>query len=195
MSETRHVTRLLHELSAGDSCAMKELIPLIYDEMRMLADRALRRERPDHTLAPTGLVHEAYMRLVDQHNVQWQDRSHFLAIAAQMMRRILVDHARQRDAHKRGGALARVGLDTDLADPRDGQVDLAAVDEAVSRLAEFDAPLGQLVELRFFGGLTIEETADVLGESTATVKRDWNVAKAWLRRELGDSGNPPGTRE
>jgi len=187
---TGEFTRWLKDFAAGDQHALHKLLPLVYCELRTLAGRAMKSERRGHTLETTALVHEAYMRLVDQRDAQWQDRSHFLAIAAQMMRRILVDHARRRAARKREGMRERVGLESHLAGPDDNGIDLAAVDEAVSRLTQFDPPLGQLVELRYFGGLTIEETAEVLGTSPATVKRDWTVAKAWLRRELTDSGTP-----
>lgn len=178
------VTRLLAELSAGDPAALPKLMPLVYEELRALANRALRRERSDHTLATTALVNEAYLRLVDQRNPHWRHRTHFFAVAAQLMRRILVDHARGRRAAKRGGGQARVALDdaVDLAEGR--AVDLIALDEALTRLAELDPQQGRLVELRFFGGLTLEETAAALEISLATVKREWTSAKAWLRREI-----------
>lgn len=179
------VTRWLRACSAGDPEALNRLMPLFYRDLRSMAAGALRRERRDHTLSVTGLVHEAYLRLVDQRRVQWQDRSHFLAVAAQMMRRILVDHARRRVANKRGGDARRIGLEG-LGVRDDHGPDVAAIDDSLRRLGELDSQQAKVVELRFFGGLSIEETAEVLGISPATVKRDWMVAKAWLRRDLFD---------
>lgn len=178
------VTRLLAALTSGSPEAMERLLPLVYDELKLLAGSYLRRERADHTLTPTALVHEAYLRLVDQRGVSWESRSHFFGIAAQAMRRILVDHARRRIAKKRGRQ-HQVTLDTavDVATPGSDD-EVAAVDEALVRLTALDARQGQLVELRYFAGLSIEETADVLGISPATVKRDWALARAWLQREL-----------
>jgi RNA polymerase sigma factor (TIGR02999 family) len=164
------------------------MMPLIYDELRRQAQRYLQRERPDHTLQATALVHEAYLRLVDQKKVQWQNRAHFFGVAAQVMRRLLVDHARQQHAAKRGGVVPKLALDEALqvADAR--AADVVALDEALTALAALDPQHSRLVELRFFGGLTIEETAEVLGVSPATVKRDWSMAKAWLYRELRTGG-------
>jgi RNA polymerase sigma factor (TIGR02999 family) len=176
------VTRLLLDLSNGRSNAADELLPLVYAELRHLAARLLRNERPDHTLQPTALVHEAYLRLVDQRVDTWQNKAHFLGIAAQAMRRILIDHARRRRAAKRGGA--RVTLDDDMAAVTGPSIDVLEVDSALQRLAALDERQSRVVELRFFGGLSVEETAQVLGVGTATVKRDWNVARAWLHREL-----------
>lgn len=178
------VTRLLADLSAGDQQALARLMPLVYDELRALAARALRHERPDHTLDATALVHEAYLRLVDQRNVRWQHRAQFYGLAARMMRRVLVDHARKRGAVKRGGAHAKVALDEIIIAAGERGIDLTALDEALTRLAEFDPEQSRIVDLRFFAGLTIDETAELLGTSPATVKREWTMAKAWLRREI-----------
>lgn len=178
------VTQLLIALSGGAPDAMDQLVPLVYDELRGLAQRVLRGERRDQTLGATALVNEAYMRLVDQKRVHWQHRAHFFAVAAQLMRRILVDHARARRAAKRGGGQARVPLDDAVIAAEQQSGDLLALDEAMTRLAAFDAPQARIVELRFFGGLTIEETAEVVAASPATVKREWTLAKAWLRREV-----------
>ncbi|UCF34170.1 MAG: sigma-70 family RNA polymerase sigma factor [Phycisphaerales bacterium] len=186
--EAGNVTHLLLEFSGGDQDALDELMPLVYGELQTLASRALRRERPDHTLETTALVHEAYLRLIDQRRVQWRHRAHFYAVAAQLMRRILVDHARKHDAEKRGGARDKVALEDAVMATGEQPVDLAALNEALNRLAQFDPQQNRIVELRFFGGLTIEETAEVLGVSPATVKRDWTVAKAWLRREISQGG-------
>jgi len=178
------LTQLLVDGTRGDRKALDALLPLVYDELRRLAKGHLRRERPDHTLQPTALVHEAYLRLIDQRSVDWRDRAQFFGIAAEMMRRILVNHARDRRAAKRGGGATRMSLDeaVDFFEERD--VDLVALDEALSDLGSLDAGQGKIVELRFFGGLTIEETADVLEVSTSTVKREWSLAKTWLRREM-----------
>ena len=186
MSPSSHiVTRLLQEWGGGDRGALDRLIPFVYEELRRQAARHLRRERSGHTLQTTALVHEAYLRLVDQKGARWQNRAHFYAIAAQLMRRILVDHARKRRAAKRGGSDLRVTLNQ-ASDPAGGpEVDVLAVDEALTRLAALDPQQSRVVELRFFSGLTVEETAEVLGISPRTVKRDWNVAKAWLHREIG----------
>jgi len=185
MSEPpQEVTLLLKKWRAGEQRALDELIPLLQSELRNLAGGYLRKERADHTLQPTALVNEAYMRLVDQNRVQWQDRAHFIGIAAQMMRRILVDHARQRRAEKRGGMVTKVTFDEAIDSPEDRGVDVEALDEALTRLAAFDERLAKVVEARFFGGLSIDETAKVIGISPATVKREWATAKAWLYREL-----------
>lgn len=179
------VTQILQEVSGGDRDAPARLMPLVYDELRRLADHYLRQERPDHTLQPTALVHEAYLKLIDQTRVDWQNRAHFFGVAAQLMRRILVDHARRHRASKRGGFQQKLTLDeaVDYSQPRD--VDLIALDDALNALAKLDERQSRIVELRFFGGLTIEETAEALGISPATVKVDWSMAKAWLRREIG----------
>ena len=181
---SQNVTALLHEWGRGDRGALDRLMPVIYDELRHQAARYLRQERPGHTLQTTALIHEAYLRLVDQKNVSWQNRAHFFAIAAQLMRRILVDHARQRQAAKRGGAALRLTLDEAMALSEEPDVNLVALDEALNRLAVIDPQQSRVVELRFFSGLSVEETAEALRISPRTVKRDWNVAKAWLRREI-----------
>jgi RNA polymerase sigma factor (TIGR02999 family) len=179
----REVTALLKDWSGGDRGALERLIPLVYGELRKLAASYLRAERPDHTLQPTALVHEAYLRLVDQKSVVWQNRAHFFGIAAQMMRRILVDHARRRQAAKRDAAGYRIPLPGEVeATGRDPE--LLALDGALSGLADLDPRQARIVELRFFGGLTVEETAEVAGISPATVKREWQTARAWLRREI-----------
>jgi len=177
-------TELLRAWSQGDESALDRLVPLVYEELHRLASRYMRQERPDHTLQATSLVNEAYLRLIEVNRVEWKDRAHFLAVAAQMMRRILVEFARSRQRQKRGGGAAHVGLDDvqELPDPHG--CDLVALSAALSGLATFDARMSQVVELRFFGGLTVAETADVLGVSPETVMRDWKTAKAWLLREL-----------
>jgi RNA polymerase sigma factor (TIGR02999 family) len=164
--------------------ALDKLMPAVYDELRRQAARYLRREQAGHTLQTTALIHEAYMRLVDQRNVQWQNRAQFFGIAAQMMRRILVDHARTKKRAKRGGSDIRVSLADATMPVEERDLDVIALDEALTRLAEIDEQQSRVVELRFFSGLTVEETAEVMGISPATVKRDWSMAKAWLHREL-----------
>ena len=181
------VTELLVAWGGGDRNALDALLPLIYGELRCQAERALRRESTGHTLQPTALVHEAYLRLVDQDRVQWQNRAHFFGVAAQLIRRILVDHARSRRAVKRGGGAVQLTLgdaDAQSSARADDDVDLLTLHDALERLTALDARQGQLVELRYFGGLSIEETAAAMGISAATVKREWTVARAWLRREL-----------
>lgn len=168
----------------GDQGAREALIPLVYDELRRLARRYLRRERPDHTLQSAALVNEAYLRLIRQDRPQWQNRAHFFGVAAQLMRHILVDHARNRAAAKRGAGAPRLTLDPDVALPRTRDVDLVALDDALNQLAALDPQQSRLVELRFFGGLSIEETSVVLSVSPATVKREWATARAWLQREI-----------
>jgi len=186
MSETstQQVTRLLKDWSNGDQAALEQLTPLVYSELRRLAGRYLRKERPDHTLQSTALVHEAFIRMIDQRNVRWQNRAHFFGVAAQMIRRILVDHARSRYASKRGSGAPRLSLDEAIALPDRKDLDLVALDDALNSLAKFDPQQARIVELRFFTGLTVEETAEVLGISPATVKRDWVTAKAWLYRDI-----------
>jgi RNA polymerase sigma factor (TIGR02999 family) len=178
------VTELLKRYSDGDHSALDHLIPQVYDELRRLASSYLHSERIDHTLQTTALVHEAYLRLVDQKKARWNNRNHFFAIAAQMMRRILVDHARKHAAVKRGKSFTRISLEEAavlfLEQPRQ----IIAVDELLSRLASFDPQANRIVELRFFTGLSLEETAEVMGLSTAKVRRDWSAAKAWLIREI-----------
>lgn len=182
------ITRMLIDWSRGDRDALGRLIPAVYKELRRLAARHLRRERPGHTLQTSDLIHEAYLRLVDQKNVRWQNRAHFFAIAAKLMRRIVVDHARRRHRAKRGGSQVILPLEEGMAAaPEKSDVDLLALDEALTRLAAIDVRQCQIVELRCFSGLSIEETAAVIGVSTTTVKNDLNLAKAWLRREIGGS--------
>jgi RNA polymerase sigma factor (TIGR02999 family) len=178
------VTQILLEWNESGE-ANARLMPLVYDELRRLAQIYLSRERSDHTLQPTALVHEAYLRLVDQSRVEWQNRAHFLGIAAQMMRRILIDHARMHTSEKRGGHKSRLSLDEASIMPEERAADLVALDDALKALAATDARKSRVVELRFFGGLSVKETAAVLGVHTATVERDWVVAKAWLYREIG----------
>ena len=182
-SEPKDVTALLRAWGKGDEGARDQLLPLIYGELRRRAAARLRRERPGHSLQPTALVHEAYLRLVD-HQVTWQNRAHFFGLASEMMRRILVDHARTRKRGKRDGAWTRVELDEAVAVEEQRDVDLVSLDRALQELSELDARHGRVVELRFFGGLTLEETGEVLGASAATVKRDWTLARAWLFRRL-----------
>src|SRR6476646_247564 len=178
------VTLLLESWSNGDRMAFEKLMPLVYDELHRLAQRYLRRERSDHTLQSTALVHEAYLKMVDQKNVRWQNRAHFFGVAAQSIRHILVDHARSHLAAKRGAGAAKLSLDEAIGVPEKREVDLLALDQALEGLAVLDPQQGRIVELRFFGGLSIEETAEVLHISPATVKRDWVMAKAWLYREM-----------
>ena len=179
------VTQLLQQWSNGQEQALDRLLPQIHDELRTLAASYLRRERPDHTLQPTALVNEAFLKLVDQRAVKWQNRAHFFGIAAQAMRRILVDHARAHAASKRGGAMRKVPLDDAIMIGGVPDVDLLALDQALTRLAALDPQQSRVVELRFFGGLTTEETAEVMHISPATIGREWRMAKAWLSAELG----------
>jgi len=178
--ELHEVTRLLRAWSAGDPAAFEELFPLVYDELRRTARRFLAGERPGHTLQPTALVHEAYFRLVDQNRVEWQERAHFYSIAARSMRRILVDHARGRASQKRGRDHTRVPLEDAPQVAQHRPADLVALDDALFSLAEVDPEKAAIVELRFFIGLSLDETAEVLGTSRATVVRHWRIAKAWL---------------
>jgi RNA polymerase sigma factor (TIGR02999 family) len=178
------VSKLLVKWGQGDLEAREALIPLVYDELRRVAHRHLGRERSDHTLQSAALVHEAYVRLVHQDPPQWQSRAHFFGVAAQLMRHLLVDHARNRRAAKRGAGAPRLTLDAQIASPQKREVDLEALDDALNRLANLDLQQSRVIELRFFGGLSIEETAVVLGISPATVKREWATARAWLQREM-----------
>jgi RNA polymerase sigma factor (TIGR02999 family) len=180
------VTRLLVRLRAGDRSALDALLPLVYAELRKVAAGYLRNERAGHTLQPTALVHEAYLHLAGLHSIDWQNRAHFVGVAARLMRRVLVDHARARRAAKREGVLERVTLDEALA-AGEADVDLIALDEALDRLESFDPRLCRVVELRYFGGLTNQEISEALGISTATVDRDRVAATAWLRKELSQS--------
>ena len=179
------VTLLLTEWQGGSQEALERLMPLVYRELRGIAGRYLSRESSDHTLQSTALVHEAYMKLVGQRSMRWQNRAHFFAIAAQMMRRILVDHARHQHRAKRGGPLPTLLLDESIAAPEPNpDIDLIALDDALTSLALIDPRGARVVELRFFSGLTVDETAEVMAISTGTVKRDWNTARAWLYREM-----------
>ncbi len=181
------VTQLLQAWNDGDQTAMEKLIPLVYEELRRLAHRYMRREHLSQTLQTTALVNEAYLRLIDAGNVRWQNRAHFFAISAQLMRRILVQFARRRRFLKRGGAAQRVSLDEALLVPQARDKDFVALDDALTALAVIDPRQSQVVELRFFGGLSVEETAEVLNVSPDTVMRDWKVAKLWLHRELSQN--------
>ena len=184
MTDSHDVTKLLRKVSDGDETAPEKLLPLVYDELRKLAHGYMENERADHTLQATALVHEAYIRLVDWENVSWENRAHFFAVAARVMRKILVDYARQKKAQKRGGQ--KLALDDAVSFASEREFDLIALDDALESLAKLDARQAQIVELRFFGGLTIEETAEVLNISPATVKREWAMAKAWLFERMRD---------
>lgn len=182
------ITQMLIELTDGNQEVVDRILPYIYDELRRLAGSYLRKERADHTLQPTALVHEAYMKLIDQRQVKWQNRAHFFGIAAQVMRRILMDHARKHLANKRGGDAEVLPLEDEvLVVSHDRSAELLALDEALERLAAMDEAKARIVELRYFGGLSIEETAEVMGVSVPTVNRHWRMAKAWLFSELSPS--------
>jgi RNA polymerase sigma factor (TIGR02999 family) len=188
MDDKSSVTQLLAEWSAGNQSVLDRLFPLVYDELRRTARNYLRRENAEHTLQPTALVHEAFLRLTEQRQVQWQNRAHFFAIAAKMMRRVLINHAESKHAEKRGGSgQQKIELDEALAFCEQRDIDLLALDKALNKLSELDPQLGQIVEMKFFGGLTNEEAAEVLNISLATVKREWATAKTWLLRELSGS--------
>jgi len=180
------VTELLRRWSSGDVAARESLVPLVYDELRRLARYYLASQRSDHTLQSTAIVHEAYLRLAGRDNVYWENRSHFFAVAAQLMRRILVDHARKRNAAKRGGAQLTLLVDEAVEPSSQRELDLVALDDALKALAELDERQSRIVELRFFGGLSIEDTSTVLGISPATVKREWSTARAWLYAEISE---------
>ncbi len=184
MQPPQSITQLLVKWSDGDKAALDELMPLVYDTLRQLASNYLRRERVAHSLQPTALVHEAYVRLVDQRTSNWQNRAQFFGLAAKLMRNILVDYARQRQATKRGGKLYRLSLSEVDRIGKRSDVELLALDDALNELAAAKPKHAEIVELRFFGGLTIEETAAALGLSHATVERDWTFARAWLRRQM-----------
>jgi RNA polymerase sigma factor (TIGR02999 family) len=186
----RDVTALLGDWSRGNRTALNQLLPLVYAELRRVAARQLRKERSDHTLQPTALVHEAFIRLVDQRQVDWHNRAHFFGVAAQVMRRILVDHARRHRAGKRGEGLRCVSIDEAKDVAASNEMAILGLDHALDRLATVDGELARIVELRAFGGLTIEEAAHVLSVSPSTAKRDWRTAKAWLNRELGSEARP-----
>jgi RNA polymerase sigma factor (TIGR02999 family) len=181
------VTRLLQQWGAGDRKALESLMPLVYDELRRLARRSLSAERPSHTLQTTALVHEAYLRMVQQDRSQWRDRAHFFGVAAQMIRRILIDHARAARTDKRRVLIGAVPLDESRAGAAPAPVDFLTLHEALEELAGFDEQKARVVELRFFGGLSVEETSEALGISTPTVKREWSVARAWLAHRLEGS--------
>jgi RNA polymerase sigma-70 factor (ECF subfamily) len=184
--QSQDVTTLLRAWSHGDGTALERLTPLVYDELRRLARSHIRRERAGHSLAPTALVNEAYLRLVDASDIEWQDRAHFLSVSSRIMRRVLIDAARKRTAHKRGDAAHRAGGDVDRipAAGSDRAAALCALDDALEALTRLDPRRAQVIELKFFGGLSVDETADVLGVSPQTVMRDWKLARAWLMREL-----------
>ena len=185
MVSPRDVTALLGDWSRGSQTALNQLLPLVYAELRRVGARRRRNERADHTLQPTALVHEVFIRLVDQRKVDWQNRAHFFGVAAQIMRRILVDHARRHGARKRGADVRSVSIDEAQDVAGSDAMPVLALDQALDRLGKIDAELARIVELRAFGGLTIEEAAHVLSVSPSTAKRDWRTAKAWLTRELG----------
>jgi RNA polymerase sigma factor (TIGR02999 family) len=178
------ITQLLLDWTQGDETALEELLPLVFEELRRQASGYLRRERSGHTLQPTALVNEVYLRLIDQKRVRWKNRAHFFGVAAQLMRRILVDHARARHADKRGGPGEELPLDEALDTPIETDVDLLALDDALAALSQLDSRQARVVELRFFAGMTIEETAEVLGVTHATVERDWRSAKAYLAHAI-----------
>lgn len=190
MLSPRDVTALLGDWSRGNRTALNQLLPLVYAELRRVAARQLRRERADHTLQPTALVHEVYLRLVDQRQVDWQNRAHFFGVAANVMRRILVDHARRHGATKRGEGVPCVAIEEAQNIPASNEMPILALNHALGRLETLDLELAQIVELRAFGGLTIEEAAHVLGVSPSTAKREWRTAKAWLNRELRAGDRP-----
>jgi len=185
LASPQDVTALLAGWSRGDSGALSQLVPLVYVELRRIASRQLGRERVGHTLQPTALVHEVYLRLVDQRQADWQNRAHFFGVAAQLMRRILVDHARRHNAVKRGDGVRCVSVEDAHDVPASDQIPILALDHALDRLQKVDSALATMVELRAFGGLTVDEVAQVLKVSPSTAKRDWRTAKAWLNRELG----------
>lgn len=183
--KTHEITQMLREWSGGRREAMDKLMPLVYTELHRQAARYLRRENKGHTLQTTALIHETYLKLIDQRDVEWQNRAHFFAIAAQAMRRIMVDYARTKRREKRGGGDEKLSLEAAMSVAvEESSVDLIALDEALTRLAEIDSEQARLVELRYFSGLSLEETAEALHISRATAAREWNVARAWLRREL-----------
>jgi len=188
----KDITTLLLEWSGGNRAALDELMPLIYAEFRQLAARALRRERPNHTLQSTALAHELYLKLIDQKRTQWRDREHFFAMASQIIRRILVDHARRLHAQRRGGLETRITLDEALAPQQDRDLNLVELDNALEALSRIDSQQARIIELRFFGGLSIEATGRILSVSPSTVNREWNLARAWLYRELSRSADASG---
>ena len=187
MPNQENITELLIELSNGNRSTVDDLLPLVYGELKNMAAKYLRRERADHTLQPTALVHEAYLKLIDQTRVNWQNRAHFFAVSAQLMRRILVDHARQHKAEKRFGGLEKLQLDESIDKAIELGGEIIALDDALRSLAKADEQMARLVELRYFGGLTFEEAAEVLGVSLITVKRHWKLARAWLFGHMSQS--------
>ena len=184
------VTELLRRWRHGDSTALEELLPLVYNELRRIAEHQFRRERPNHTLQPTALVHEVYLKLVDQHSIEWQNRAQFFGVAAQLIRRILVDHVRNQRTAKRGAGTLTLTLDDAVSEPARQDIDLIKLDDALLSLSRKDEQQSRVVEMRFFGGLSIEETAEALGVSPSTVKRDWAAAKAWLYRDMSTRISP-----
>jgi RNA polymerase sigma-70 factor, ECF subfamily len=188
---SEQVTQIVNELASGHQDAAQQLFPLLYDALRQLAGRYLKHESPAHTFSPTALVHEVYLKLVDQNRVEWPGKTHFLAVGAQAMRRILIDHARGRQRDKRGGGRLRVQLDESLTLSPERDADLLAVDEALEKLGKVDPRQAAIVEMRFFGGLTVAEVAEVLGISKRTVESEWTMIRAWLRRELADKDEGP----
>lgn len=189
MHSSKSVTELLEAWNDGDQSAHGELVKLVYNELHRLAENYLRRERQNHSLQATALINEAYLRLVGQNRVEWQNRQHFIGVAAEMMRRVLVDHARKHLREKRGGGEYKLSLSKAERFTHEADVNLVDLDEALNKLTCIDAQRGRVVELRFFGGLSIEETAEFLNISTATVERDWRVARAFLRREISSKGD------
>jgi RNA polymerase sigma-70 factor (ECF subfamily) len=190
MATFAETTRLLHALDANDRAAADRLFALVYDELHALARAYFRRQHRSHTLQPTALVNEAFLRLVDQTSVEWNSRAHFLAVAARAMRQILIDHARGRIRGKRGGGLCRVAMNEGGTPISDSNLELVSLDEALQKLAALDERQSRIVELRFFGGMTVDEVAHVLGVSKSTVESDWRMARAWLHRELSDGSAP-----
>jgi RNA polymerase sigma factor (TIGR02999 family) len=186
-SEPSETTKVLGEIARGDASASERLMPLVYDELRALAGSYMQRENAGHILQPTALVHEAFLKLVDQSRVDWKGRTHFYAVGAQIMRRILVDHARSKSRQKRGGDRQQISLDEGLVLSISRGEDLLALDEALDKLSNLDERQAKIVELRFFGGLTVEEVAEVLGVSKRTIENEWTMVRAWLRRELSDA--------
>ncbi len=184
MSNKGDITILLSKAQTGDKDSLDELLPIVYNELRRVAESQLRNERDDHTLQATALVHEAYLRLLEQTEVDWKNRLHFFSIASEMMRRILVNYAIKRNAKKRGDGAAKIALDEAISYTNQRDFDLVALDEALKELSQFDEKQARIVELRFFGGLTIEETAEILEISDSTVKREWRIAKAWLKTKF-----------
>lgn len=187
-TDARNISGLLIAWNNGDEAARDELLPLVYDELRRLARRHLQRERPNHTLEPTALVHEAYLRLLGEEGTTWENRAHFFGIAARLMRQILINHAEARNAARRGGGAIKLSLTSADRRSGDSDMDLIALDDALKALSRLDARQAQIVEMRFFGGLSVEETAAVLDLSPATIKREWSTARAWLRREIDRTG-------